>query len=285
MGSGGHRSAVDAGAPCISVLTDPWLALSCPSLGTTTRTAASSRRRSRRCSRPSTSRRCSTAPAQLLRRHFGETRVAINRISADRPGAREVVLVSDPRQPSPELGHLVPARGLRGGQGARRRAPVRRRPAPAEGAALPRGAAPRAYGYGSLVSFPLVFENELLGTLDIAHPPAEGLLDCCFEVARQVAHLVAIALHNSLMVEEVQRLNRLLGRENALLKEEIRQIKRDARYVAESPAMRDVVERVRLVAPVRRPPSSSAARPAPARRGSRGWSTSSAPASTRRSSR
>ncbi len=94
-----------------------------------------------------------------------------------------------------------------------------------------------------------MFEKELLGTLDIAHPPAEGLLDCCYEVAKQVAHLVAIALHNSLMVEEVQRLNRLLGRENALLKEEIRQIKRDARYVAESPAMKDVVERVRLVAP------------------------------------
>ena len=89
----------------------------------------------------------------------------------------------------------------------------------------------------------------MLGTLDIAHPPREGLLACCFEVARQVAHLVAIALHNSLMVEEVQRLNRLLGKENALLKEEIRQIKRESRYVAESPLMRDVVERIRLVGP------------------------------------
>jgi formate hydrogenlyase transcriptional activator len=51
------------------------------------------------------------------------------------------------------------------------------------------------------------------------------------------------------MVAEIQRLNRLLGRENELLKEEIRQIKRDTRYLAESPAMRQVLERVRLVAP------------------------------------
>jgi formate hydrogenlyase transcriptional activator len=46
----------------------------------------------------------------------------------------------------------------------------------------------------------------------------------------------------------VQRLNRLLDRENTLLKEEIRQIKRESRYVAESPAMQAVLERVRLVA-------------------------------------
>ncbi len=110
-------------------------------------------------------------------------------------------------------------------------------------------AALAAFGYGSLVSFPLVFEGEALGTLDIAHPPAEGLLSCCFEVARQVARLVAIALHNSLMLGEVQRLNRLLDQENTLLKDEIRQIKRDHRYVAESEPMRRVVERVRLVAP------------------------------------
>jgi formate hydrogenlyase transcriptional activator len=106
-----------------------------------------------------------------------------------------------------------------------------------------------ARGYGSLVSFPLVFEGERLGTLDIAHPPAEGLLDCCLEVARQVARLVGIALHNSLMVAEVRRLNGLLDRENTLLKEELRQIRRGHRYVAESAPMRKVVERVRLVAP------------------------------------
>jgi formate hydrogenlyase transcriptional activator len=186
---------------------------------------------------------------QLLRRHFGETRVAIHRISPEDPARAEVVLVSDPRQPSPELGTTFPLAGSAAGQAIQDRRPCVVDPLQPRTPRYRDEPLLAAYGYGSLVSFPLVFENEVLGTLDIAHPPAEGLLDCCFEVARQVAHLVAIALHNSLMVAEVQRLNRLLGKENALLKEEIRQIKRDTRYVAESEAMRAVVERVRLVAP------------------------------------
>jgi formate hydrogenlyase transcriptional activator len=185
---------------------------------------------------------------QLLRRHFGETRVAINRLSPTDATRAEVVLVSDPRQPSPDLGTSFPLAGSASGKALAERKPVVLDPLRPKEPRFREEPLLAAYGYGSLVSFPLVFENELLGTLDIAHPPREGLLACCFEVARQVAHLVAIALHNSLMVEEVQRLNRLLGKENALLKEEIRQIKRESRYVAESPMMRDVVERVRLAA-------------------------------------
>jgi formate hydrogenlyase transcriptional activator len=186
---------------------------------------------------------------RLLRRHFGETRVAINRVSPKEPGRAEVALVSDPRHPSPEAGTTFPLAGSAAGKALAERAPCVVDPLTPATPRYREEPLLAAYGYGSLVSFPLVFENELLGTLDIAHPPREGLLACCFEVARQVAHLVAIALHNSLMVAEVQRLNRLLDRENTLLKEEIRQIKRDARYVAESPALRETVERVRLVAP------------------------------------
>ena len=186
---------------------------------------------------------------QLLRRHFGETRVAINRVSATDAARAEVVLVSDPRHPSPELGTTFPLAGSAAGKALADRVPCVVDPVDPERPRYREEPLLAAYGYGSLVSFPLVFENEVLGTLDIAHPPREGLLACCFEVAKQVAHLVAIALHNSLMVSEVQRLNGLLGRENALLKEEIRQFKRDTRYVAESAGMRDVIERVRLVAP------------------------------------
>jgi formate hydrogenlyase transcriptional activator len=188
---------------------------------------------------------------RLLRRHFGETRVAINRISPRDPGRAEVALVSDPRHPASERGTTFPLQGSAAGRALADRKPVVIDPLDPSAPRFREEPLLAAYGYGSLVSFPLVFENEVLGTLDIAHPPREGLLECCLEVARQVAHLVAIALHNSLMVEEVQRLNRLLDRENTLLKEEIRQIKRDSRYVAESPALREVVERVRLAAPSR----------------------------------
>jgi len=189
---------------------------------------------------------------RLLRRHFGQTRVAIHRVAPGAPGRAEVLLVSDPLAPAPAVGGAGSSFVLEGsaaGRALAELAPCVVDPVDATAPRFREEAELAALGYGSLVSFPLVFEGEALGTLDIAHPPAEGLLACCFEVARQVAHLVAIALHNSLMVEEVRRLNGLLGRENALLKEEIRQWKRDARYVAESPGMRAVVERVRLAAP------------------------------------
>jgi formate hydrogenlyase transcriptional activator len=186
---------------------------------------------------------------QLLRRHFGVTRVTVNRLATGDPGRAEVVLVSDPRHPAPELGTLFPLAGSASGKALSERCPCIVDPLRPESPRFREEGLLATYGYGSLVSFPLVFEDEALGTLDIAHPPADGLLACCFEVARQVAHLVAIALHNSLMVEEVRRLNGLLGRENALLKEELRQVKREGRYVAESPAMRAVLERVRLAAP------------------------------------
>jgi formate hydrogenlyase transcriptional activator len=186
---------------------------------------------------------------RLLRRHFGVTRVAVNRVAAGDPTRAEVVLVSDPRHPSSELGTTFPLQGSASGAALSTRRPCVLDPLRPEAPRYREEPLLAAYGYGSLVSFPLVFEHEVLGTLDIAHPPAEGLLACCFAVAHQVAHLVAMALHNSLMVEEVQRLNRLLGKENELLKEELRQVKRETRYVAESPAMRAVLERVRRVAP------------------------------------
>jgi len=186
---------------------------------------------------------------RLLNCRFGTTRVAILRVLEDAPGRAQIVLVSDPRHPESQSGTWLDLDGSAAGLALAERRPVIVDPID--------GARPRFHeerwlselGYGSLVSFPLVFEDEALGALNIAHPPQEGLLDCCFQVAKQVAHLVAIALHNSLMVDEVQRLNHLLDRENTLLKEEIRQIKRDSRYVAESPAMRAVLERVRLAAP------------------------------------
>jgi len=186
---------------------------------------------------------------RLLERRFGATRVAVHRLDGQPPGRALTALVADPRHPATEVGRVFDLAGTATGRAVETRQPVVVDPID--------GASPRfrdepalaALGYGSLVSFPLVVEDRVLGALEIAHPPAEGLLDCCFQVARQVASLVAIALHNSLLVGEVRRLNGLLGRENALLKEELRQVRQDAGYVAESPQMREVLEQVRRVAP------------------------------------
>jgi formate hydrogenlyase transcriptional activator len=186
---------------------------------------------------------------KLLNRRFGHTRVAIHRIFPDQPGRAQIALVSDPRNEDARAGEWFDLEGSLAGAALASREPVVVDPIDTAKARYPEERWLAPLGYGSVVSFPLLFEDEALGVLNIAHPPSEGLLDCCFQVARQVAHLVAIALHNSLMVEEVKRLNRLLDRENTLLKEEIRQIRRDSRYVAESPAMKAVLERVRLAAP------------------------------------
>jgi formate hydrogenlyase transcriptional activator len=186
---------------------------------------------------------------RLLNCRFGTTRVAIQRVLPDEPGRAEIALVSDPRHPGTRVGEKFELAGSICGAALAERRPIIVDPIDPARPRYREETFLAELGYGSLVSFPLVFEEEALGVLNIAHPPSEGLLDCCFQVAKQVAHLVAIALHNSLMVEEVKRLNRLLDRENTLLKEEIRQIKRDSRYVAESPAMKAVLERVGLAAP------------------------------------
>ena len=186
---------------------------------------------------------------RLLNDRFGTTRVAIHRVFPDAPGRAQIALVSDPRHPGAKLGEWVDLVGSIAGAALAEKRPIVVDPIDPVHPRYREEPWLSQLGYGSVVSFPLLFEDEALGVLNIAHPPREGLLDCCFQVARQVAHLVAIALHNSLMVDEVRRLNRLLDRENALLKEELRQMKRDARYVAESPAMHAVLERVRLVAP------------------------------------
>src|SRR5512146_208726 len=135
-----------------------------------------------------------------LNNRFGTTRVAIHRVSEDSPGSARVALVSDPQHPATEVGHTFELAGSAAGAALAERRPIIVDPIDP---AHPRYREERGLaelGYGSLVSFPLIFEEQALGVLDIAHPPNEGLLDCCFLVAKQVAHLVAMALHNSLMV-------------------------------------------------------------------------------------
>ena len=159
---------------------------------------------------------------RLLNHRFGTTRVAIHRVFPDAPGRAQVALVSDPRHPRAASASGSTSRARSAGAALPSGGRSSSTPSTAA-AALPRGALARRRSVTARSSpSRSSSRTRLLGVLDIAHPPREGLLDCCFQVARQVAHLVAIALHNSLMVDEVRRLNRLLDRENALLKEELR---------------------------------------------------------------
>jgi len=181
----------------------------------------------------------------LIRRHFGPTRVAIHRQVPDRPGWLETLTADDPLGAGGS-GDRFPVAGSLSGEALARGEPVfverlgdvtsQRR----EEAKLV------AHGYGSVAVFPLTVEGKALGTLEIAHAPREGVFAGCACHAAQLARLLSIALSNSLMFDEVRRLNRRLARENQVLRDEAGRGGR--RYVAEGETMRRLMEQVRRVA-------------------------------------
>ncbi len=190
--------------------------------------------------------------AELLRGRFGVGRVSIRRILPEDPAQAEVLLVRDRTGAGHLPGARLPLPGTAFGEAAATREPVvladldPERPRFREEAVLGRA------GYRTLVCFPLIVDQGVLGTLDLAHRDGGAAGRAWLEPVGRIARLVAIALQNSLLVTEVRRLNALLHRENELLKDRIRERGGAAgagAYVAESPAMREVISRVRTVAP------------------------------------
>jgi formate hydrogenlyase transcriptional activator len=185
----------------------------------------------------------------LLRRTLGVARVGIVRCLAEPAGMAEFLYVDDPDKPTPAPGTRFPLAGSAAGAAIAARAPLALDHVAPE---RPRYFEERVMaeaGYQSLASFPLVFEGQVLGALNLVHAERDAFRSCCLLVAAQLAQMFAIALHNSLMVEEVRRLNQLLSSENTRLREELTAGRRDTRYVAESPLMREVIARVAMVAP------------------------------------
>jgi len=187
--------------------------------------------------------------AALLRRHFGATRVTLNRLCDGSPSMAEVLLVDDPGRPTTRQGTRFSLAGTLCGVAVETRQPQM---VEELDAAQPRYREERQLaeeGYGALACYPLVVEERVLGTLDIAHPPRCGLMESCYVAAGKVAELIAIALHNSQLMVEVRRLNQLLDRENAYLKDQAQQARQDRHYVAEGPLMQQVMQQLRMVAP------------------------------------
>jgi formate hydrogenlyase transcriptional activator len=185
----------------------------------------------------------------ILKRHFGETRVSIHRITREDAGLVEIVFVYDPASLQEGLGRRLPVAGSVCGEALRRGRPVEVRDIDPDHPRFHEEAFLGPLGYRYLVSFPLRFEKERLGTLDMALRSPAGLRKARLNDAAQLSKLIAIALHNSMLVEETRRLNQMLGKENLLLKSELKLARGNARYVVESPLMREVMEKVRLVAP------------------------------------
>ncbi len=94
---------------------------------------------------------------------------------------------------------------------------------------------------------PLLFKGEVLGVIAVFTrvPFAHD----CFVWLRMVADHVAAAIANARAFEEIERLRRQLELENAYLKEEVSEAKSFGDIIGESPALRQVLEQIELVAP------------------------------------
>jgi formate hydrogenlyase transcriptional activator len=187
--------------------------------------------------------------AQLLRKHYGRTRVGITLVVRDDPTLAEVLLVDDPSTEETQPGQRFAIAGTLFEQVVTTGQPATVGQAGPDGAAYAEQDQLVELGYGTLACFPLRVDEQVIGTLDIAHQPQCGLLCECTDTAGRIARLVGIALHNSMLVAEVRRLNRELNRENAYLWGQLRMSPAEDRYVAHSGLMKQVLEQAHRVAP------------------------------------
>jgi formate hydrogenlyase transcriptional activator len=104
-------------------------------------------------------------------------------------------------------------------------------------------------GMESLCTIPLTAEQRSLGVLFFMATARGAYLQLRRGLLDRVAGSVAVALDNCLAYEEVRNLRDRLARENRYLREEIRQEHNFEEMVGESPALREVVSQVELVAP------------------------------------
>lgn len=94
---------------------------------------------------------------------------------------------------------------------------------------------------------PLVFKGEILGVLAIF--TREPLSQHCLDWLRMIADLVAASIANTRAFEEIQTLRAQLELENAYLKEEVSDARAFGEIVGQSPALRNILRQIELVAP------------------------------------
>jgi transcriptional regulator with GAF, ATPase, and Fis domain len=105
----------------------------------------------------------------------------------------------------------------------------------------------RDEGVHSFAAQPLVFRGEVLGVLAVFDRMELG--DEQLTWLRVVADHAAVSIANARAFEEIDRLRARLAAENDYLHEEVERRHGTAAMVAESDAMRRVVQQVRIVAP------------------------------------
>ncbi len=94
---------------------------------------------------------------------------------------------------------------------------------------------------------PLVFKGEILGVLAVFTRSPLG--QSCLDWLRMIADLAAASIANARAFEEIQSLRKQLELENAYLKEEVFESRAYGDIVGQSPALRNIIQQIDLVAP------------------------------------
>ncbi len=94
---------------------------------------------------------------------------------------------------------------------------------------------------------PLVFKGEILGVLAIFTRTPLG--QACLDWLRTIADLAAASIANARAFEEIQSLRAQLELENAYLREEVSDARAYGDIVGQSPALRNILQQIELVAP------------------------------------
>lgn len=97
------------------------------------------------------------------------------------------------------------------------------------------------------VGQPLIFKGEIQGVLALF--TRIPLTQRCLDWLRMIADLVAASIANAHAFEEIQSLRAQLELENAYLKEEVCAARAFGEIVGQSPALRNIIQQIELVAP------------------------------------
>jgi transcriptional regulator with GAF, ATPase, and Fis domain len=103
-----------------------------------------------------------------------------------------------------------------------------------------------AEGVKSFAGQPLIFRGRVLGVLCIFD--RSGMAQSEFKALRAFAGLAAVAIANARAFEEIENLKQRLENENAYLQEEVREASDFGNIVGQSPALKNVLHQIELVA-------------------------------------
>ena len=104
-------------------------------------------------------------------------------------------------------------------------------------------------GIRSIVAVPLMAKGEPFGTLNLGSRRPEDYSQADAELLTEVGQQVALAVENMLAYEEIAQLKARLEQENLYLQDEIKTVHGYADIVGQSPALREVLHQIELVAP------------------------------------